>query len=153
MQSASAIIWLQSTYDLNILQMSDGKLVSNRNKNQGVKKSYDTESLYFDDLFLISRAALEIELYAIAIKFLAAAVIVHKKNKCTFKTSDGICRPYNFHSVQTRYIGKHNFALLNNSDADFDSAERFPFRITYDILSNPENTDLLLNQDHGALKR
>ena len=152
-QSASAIIWLQSTYDLNILQMTDGKLISNRDQNQVVKKYYDSESLYFEDLFLVSRAALEIELYAIAIKFLAASVIVHKKNKCISKTSDGKCRPYNFHSVQTRYIGKHNFALLNNSDASFDSAERFPFRITYDILTNQENTDLLLNEDHGASKR
>ena len=93
--------------------------------------SNSEEFLYFEDLFLISRAALEIELYALAIKFLVASVISHQKNKCTFITSDNKCRAYNFHSVQTRYIGKHNFALLNNSNANFDSAQRFPFRINF----------------------
>ena len=131
MQSASAIIWLQSTYDLNILQMMKGKLISNHDNNKSVKKATSEEFLYFEDLFLISRAALEIELYALAIKFLVASVISHQKNKCTFITSDNKCRAYNFHSVQTRYIGKHNFALLNNSNANFDSAQRFPFRINF----------------------
>ena len=131
MQSASAIIWLQSTYNLNILQMMEGKLISNHDNNKSVKKATSEESLYFEDFFLISRAALEIELYSLAIKFLVASVISHQKNKCTFISSDNKCRAYNFHSVQTRYIGKHNFALLNNSNANFDSAHRFPFRITF----------------------
>ena len=131
MQSASAIIWLQSTYNLNILQMMEGKLISNHDNNKSVKKATSEESLYFEDLFLISRAALEIELYSLAIKFLVASVISHQKKKCTFITSDNKCRDYNFHSVQTRYIGKHNFALLNSSNGNFDTAQRFPFRITF----------------------
>ena len=130
MQAASAIIWLQSTYDLNILQMTEGKLISNNDEAKGVSKPITSESFYFEDLFLISRAALEIELYAIALKFLVSSVISHQQNKCTLKTSDGMCRKYNFQSVQTRYVGKHNYAILNNSDINFDSAERFPFRIT-----------------------
>merc|ERR1712012_681412 len=125
MQSASAIIWLQSTYDLNILQMMEGKLISNHDKNNSVKKPISEESLYFEDLFLISRAALEIELYALALKFLAASTISHQNDKCTFITSDNKCRTYNFHSMKTIYIGKHNFAVLNISNANFDSADRF----------------------------
>ena len=111
--------------------MTEGKLISNQQLSQNVEKTKAKEFLYFEDLFLISQAALQIELYALALKFLIASVISHKQNKCNFKTSDEKCRTYDFHSIQTRYIGKHNHALLNNSDADFDSAERLPFRISY----------------------
>ena len=133
MAAASGMIWLQSTYDLNIMKMTEGKLVSKHSKNyQSVDKPIFSESLYFEDLLQISRAAMEIGLYAIAIKFYIASLISHQQNKCTFKRIDNSCRPYQFDSLETWYLAKHDYSLLNqtaSADSEFDSAERFPFRI------------------------
>jgi hypothetical protein len=133
MAAASGIIWLQSTYDLNIMKMTEGKLMSKHAKKyQSVDKPIISESLYFEDLLQISRAAMEIGLYAVAIKFFIASLISHQENKCTFKRIDNSCRPYQFDSLENWYLAKHDYSLLNQTAAahsEFDSAERFPFRI------------------------
>ena len=130
--AASGIIWLQSTYDLNIPKMTEGKLITNDIENyRSVDKPYFSESLYFEDLFKISHTAMKIGLFAVAIKFYLASLISHQENKCLFKTIDNICRPYEFNSIETWYLSKHDYSLLNqSSNMNFDSAERFPFRIT-----------------------
>ena len=133
MAAASGIIWIQSTYDLNIMKMTEGKLMSKHANNfQKVDKPIFSESLYFEDLLQISRAAMAIGLYAIAIKFFVASVISHQENKCMFKRIDNSCRPYQLNSLETLYLAKHDNSLLNQTaggNSNFDSAERFPFRI------------------------
>jgi len=151
----SAIIWVQSTYDLNIPKMAKGELISNHMESpRSVDKSHLSESLFFEDLFQISHTAVRIGLFAVAIKFYLASLISHQENNCLLTTTDKICRSYKFDSIETWYLSKHDNSLLNqSSNLNFDSAERFPFRITKDLISDKEKTHSLLNADHGKMKR
>ena len=130
MEAASGIMWLQNTYNLNIPQMVEGILTSNPEHNQNLDKPRSIHFMSFEDLMHISQVGMEMEDYATATQFFLAAVISYNANKCLFKTRDNSCRPYIFDSLQTRYIAKHNYVLLNQSEIDFDSGKRFPFRIT-----------------------
>ena len=128
-QAASGIIWLQTTYSLNILKMTEGKIVSTGGDTPTINSHQSVHKIVFEDLIRISEDAMRMGLYATGIQFLVASIFSHKDKKCEFKTSSNDCRPYKFDSVQTRHILRHNFALLNNSGADFDSAVYFPYRI------------------------
>ena len=85
--------------------------------------------MVFEDLMRISEDAMRMGLYATGIQFFLASVLLHKKNQCEFTTGNNNCRSYNFDSVQKLHTFKHNYALLNNSGIEFDSAVCFPFRI------------------------
>ena len=128
-QAASGIIWLQTTYSLNILKMTEGRIVSTGGDTPTINLHQSVHKMVFEDLLRISEDAMQMGLYATGIQFLVASILSHKEKKCEFKTSNNDCRPYKFNSVQTRHILKHNFALLNNSGTDFDSAVYFPYRI------------------------
>ena len=128
-QAASGIIWLQTTYSLNILQMTRGRILSTGGDTPHIDTHNGVHKMLFDDLMRISEEAMHMGLYATGIQFFVASILSHKENKCEFKISNNHCRPYKFDSVQTRHILRHNYALLNNSGGDFDSAVYFPYRI------------------------
>ena len=128
-QAASGIIWLQTTYSLNILKMTDGRVVSTGGDTPTINSHQSVHKMVFEDLMRISEDAMRMGLYATGIQFLVASILSHKDKICEFKTRNNDCRPYKFNSIQTRHILKHNFALLNNSGTDFDSAVYFPYRI------------------------
>ena len=128
-QAASGIIWLQTTYSLNILKMTEGRIMSTGGDTPIIDTHQSVHKMVFEDLMRISEDAMRMGLYATGIQFFVASILSHKENKCEFKTSHNYCRPYTFNSVQTRHILKHNYALLNNSGTDFDSAVYFPYRI------------------------
>ena len=128
-QAASGIIWLQTTYSLNILKMTEGRIMSTGGDTPIIDTHQSVHKMVFEDLMRISEDAMRMGLYATGIQFFVASILSHKEKKCEFKTGNNDCRPYKFNSVQTRHILKHNFALLNNSGTDFDSAVYFPYRI------------------------
>ena len=128
-QAAAGVIWLQATYSLNILQMTEGRIVSTGGDTPNMTTHRSEQKLLFEDLMQIAENAMRMGLCATGIQFFLASVFSHKENKCEFKTSNNECRPYELNSVRTRYISKHNHVLLNNSGADFDSAVYFPYRI------------------------
>ena len=109
--------------------MTEGRIMSTGGDTPIIDTHQSVHKMVFDDLMRISEDAMRMGLYATGIQFFVASILSHKEKKCEFKTSNNDCRSYTFNSVQTRHILKHNYALLNNSGADFDSAAYFPYRI------------------------
>lgn len=111
MSASSGMIWLTNTYRLY----------------DGIPPLIN--SMFFEDLMQISQAAMEMELYATSIQFFLVASITRSKSKCMF-LCDKRCRRYPLESLKTYYIEKHNYAHPNQSDAEFDSAIKFPFKLS-----------------------
>ena len=105
-QAASGIIWLQTTYSLNILKMTEGKIVSTGGNTPTINSHQSVHKIVFEDLIRISEDAMRMGLYATGIQF-----------------------PFPVQLRSNKTHLKHIFALLNNSGADFDSAVYFPYRI------------------------
>ena len=128
-QASSGIIWLTNTYNLNVLQMANGNLISSSGNDQYRNISNDTKSMYYEDLMYISHEAMKMKLYSTAIKIFGASILLYKGNQCLFRSTTNHCRPYIFDTVKSWYISKHNFELLNPSERKFDSAVFYPHQI------------------------
>ena len=83
-QAVSGLIWLVTSYSLNILQMTKGKVASIGGDTPNTDTHRSIHKMSFEDLMLISKDAMRMGLYATGIQFFLASVLLHKKNQCEF---------------------------------------------------------------------
>ena len=113
LKAASGIIWIFNTYNLDVIQMANGNLVSRNINLKYSNTSKSKKSLDYEDLMYISRASLQMGLFATAIKFLVASILLHKNNQsaiCYNRKDDGNCnatQPY-------RSLKHDKFIKVNN---------------------------------------
>ena len=137
LHACSGIIWIQNTYNLDVLQMAKGNLISATGNYQYTNKPNNTNSMHYEDLMYISHVAMQMDLYATAINFFAASIRMHKDRKCLFRIKTKQCMPYSFNNVKAWYISVHNY-LLDLKETTYDSAVLYPYRIKsgwFDVIS------------------
>ena len=137
LHASSGIIWIQNTYNLDVLQIRKTKLISATGNYQYTNKPNTTTSVHYEDLMYISHVAMKMDLYATAINFFAASIRMHKDSKCLFRINTKQCLPYSFNNVKAWYILVHNY-LLDLTETTYDSTVLYPYRIKsgwFDFLS------------------